>query len=183
MQALCCVFKMGQRDRLLPVASRAWALAAHLAAGTAGDRAAAEVLAGNVLARKLSVKLVTRIGLTFLQPRAAAPWRYVRGGASLDVTLGAAAAATAAAASATAAAAGDGGEEEEEEIEIAEEVEEVVEALLGALRDRDTVVRWSGAKGLGRLTGCLPQELGDEVVESVMQLFGPTGTRVRVCGC
>ncbi|KAG2446099.1 hypothetical protein HXX76_000699 [Chlamydomonas incerta] len=173
MQALCCVFKMGQRDRLLPFASRAWALSARLAAGTAGDRAAAEVLAGNVLARKLSVKLVTRIGLTFLQPRAAAPWRYVRGGASLDVTLGATASATAAAAAAAAAGEdGDGGEEEE--IEIAEEVEEVVEALLGALRDRDTVVRWSGAKGLGQLTGCLPRELGDEVLESVMQLFGPT---------
>ena len=77
MQAICCAFKVGQRDRLLPFASRAWALAQSLAAHQ--DQ--------NVLARKLSVKLVTRIGLTFLKPRLA-PWRYVRGGASLDVTLG-----------------------------------------------------------------------------------------------
>jgi hypothetical protein len=40
---------------------------------------------------------------------------------------------------------------------------------------QDTVVRWSGAKGIGRVTGCLPAELGDEVVGSVLELFRPTG--------
>jgi hypothetical protein len=42
---------------------------------------------------------------------------------------------------------------------------------------QDTVVRWSGAKGIGRVTGCLPAELGDEVVGSVLDLFRPTGGR------
>ncbi len=79
------------------------------------------------------------------------------------------------AAAAAAAAGGGGADDGDEEIELVEEVEEVVEALLLALRDRDTVVRWSGAKGVGRITGCLPAELGDEVVESVLGLFGPTG--------
>jgi hypothetical protein len=65
--------------------------------------------------------------------------------------------------------------EGEEGFEVAEEVEEVVGALLGALRDKDTVVRWSGAKGVGRLAACLPRELGEEVVDGVMELFGPTG--------
>ncbi|KXZ49841.1 hypothetical protein GPECTOR_19g292 [Gonium pectorale] len=173
MQALCCAFKVGQRDRLLPFASRAWALAQRLAAAPPPGCD----LGAHALARKLSVKLVTRIGLTFLAPRAA-PWRYVRGGASLDVTLGAAAAPSQLGAAAAAdGAAGDGGgegEEDGDEIEIVAEIEEVVEALLWALRDKDTVVRWSGAKGVGRVTGCLPRELGDEVVESVVQLFGPT---------
>ena len=36
--------------------------------------------------------------------------------------------------------------------------------LLTGLRDKDTVVRWSAAKGIGRLTSRLPLELGDEVV-------------------
>ncbi|KAG2492086.1 hypothetical protein HYH03_009582 [Edaphochlamys debaryana] len=177
MQALCRAFKLGQRDRLLPFASRAWALAARLAAsgtgggGGAGGDAGAGDLSGNVLARKLSVKLITRVGLTFLPPREAS-WRYVRGGASLDDTLAPGGPGAAAAAPAPASAADEEGEEDE--IQIVEEVEEVVEALLGALRDRDTVVRWSGAKGVGRVAGCLPRELGDEVVAGVLGLFGPT---------
>lgn len=71
-------------------------------------------------------------------------------------------------------------EVEEEEFEIVEEMEEVVERLLGALRDKDTVVRWSGAKGIGRVTGCLPQELADEIVAQVLDLFRPTGVRMSV---
>ncbi|GLI66673.1 hypothetical protein VaNZ11_010603, partial [Volvox africanus] len=169
-QALCCAFKLGQRDRLLPFASRAWALAHSLANHpTHGSDQ-------NVLARKLSVKLVTRIGLTFLKPRAA-PWRYVRGGASLDVTLEAGASSAAGEGWADGGANdgdGDGEEEEEEEVEIVEEIEEVVDRLLQSLRDKDTVVRWSAAKGVGRVTGCLPRELGNEVAEGVMELFGPT---------
>ncbi|EFJ45543.1 hypothetical protein VOLCADRAFT_94333 [Volvox carteri f. nagariensis] len=199
MQALCCAFKLGQRDRLLPFASRAWALAHSLAGfGGSGSKPTHGSGSGsdqNALARKLTVKLVTRIGLTFLKPRVA-PWRYVRGGASLDVTLGPSARSGAAlgavllgqlgqwtcqteqlldgGATGGGTAEGDDDDEEEEEIEIVEEVEEVVDVLLQSLRDKDTVVRWSAAKGVGRVTGCLPRELGDEVVEGVMQLFGPT---------
>lgn len=38
-------------------------------------------------------------------------------------------------------------EEEEEGYEVPSELEDVLEMLLSALRDRDTVVRWSAAKG------------------------------------
>ena len=51
---------------------------------------------------------------------------------------------------------------------------QVIEALLVALRDKDTVVRWSAAKGLGRVTARLPAELGDDVVMSVLECFEPT---------
>ena len=41
--------------------------------------------------------------------------------------------------------------------EVPGEVEEVVGRLLSCLGDGDTVVRWSAAKGLGRITDRLPQ--------------------------
>ena len=37
--------------------------------------------------------------------------------------------------------------EEEEEFDVPQEIEEVLEMLLTGLRDPDTVVRWSAAKG------------------------------------
>jgi HEAT repeat protein len=53
----------------------------------------------------------------------------------------------------------------------------VVEALLTGLGDRDTVVRWSAAKGLGRVTGRLPRDLGDDVVASLLDAFFTPGGR------
>ena len=44
-----------------------------------------------------------------------------------------------------------------EEGEVPEEVETVVQQLLDGLADRDTVVRWCAAKGIGRVSGRLPK--------------------------
>lgn len=38
---------------------------------------------------------------------------------------------------------------------------------------QDTVVRWSAAKGLGRLTSRLTSALSEEVLSSVLELFSP----------
>lgn len=62
-------------------------------------------------------------------------------------------------------------EVDEEDEEIPQEIEEIIENLLVGLKDKDTVVRWAAAKGIGRITGRLPKELGDEVVASVLECF------------
>ena len=60
---------------------------------------------------------------------------------------------------------------DEADYDIPDEIEEVIEVLLCGLRDRDTVARWSAAKGIGRVTGRLPKELADDVVGSLLELF------------
>ena len=52
--------------------------------------------------------------------------------------------------------------EVEYDVEVPEELEDVIEQLLTGLRDRDTVIRWSAAKGCGRITDRLPRGLADD---------------------
>ncbi|KAE8713609.1 Tubulin-folding cofactor D [Hibiscus syriacus] len=62
---------------------------------------------------------------------------------------------------------------EDEDMDVPEIVEEVIEVLLSGLKDTDTVVRWSAAKGIGRVTSRLTSGLSEEVLSSVMELFAP----------
>ncbi|TNN71512.1 Tubulin-specific chaperone D [Liparis tanakae] len=116
--------------------------------------------------RRLGVKLIQRLGLTFLKPRLAI-WRYQRGSRSLAANLSM----SQSTAVATAATPDVETQDMEEDYDIAEEVETVIEQLLLGLKDKETIVRWSAAKGIGRVTGRLPKELADEVVASVLDCF------------
>nr|XP_009782677.1 PREDICTED: tubulin-folding cofactor D isoform X2 [Nicotiana sylvestris] len=63
---------------------------------------------------------------------------------------------------------------QEEDIDVPDIIEEIIELLLSGLRDTDTVVRWSAAKGIGRVTSRLTYLLSDEVLSSVLELFSPS---------
>ncbi|XP_018322258.1 tubulin-specific chaperone D [Agrilus planipennis] len=118
--------------------------------------------------QKLVYKNIQRIGLTFLPVRIAS-WRYQRGNRSLASNL----------------SAGDGekdflspssptdSNEQEENIEVPDEVEEVIDQLIHGLACNNSVVRWSAAKGIGRVTGRLPKDLADEVVGTILESFNP----------
>ena len=84
-----------------------------------------------------------------------AAWRYQRGCRSLAATLG-----SNQEKEKQVAEEADG---EEDCSDVPESIEDVIEELLVGLKDKDTVVRWSAAKGIGRVTGRLPQDLADEV--------------------
>ena len=100
----------------------------------------------NGLLRKLSLKVVQRLGLTFLKTKVAA-WRYKRGSRSLALNLesGANVVSTV---DKLDKSQHEEEVEEEEDYDIPEEIEAVIEELLCGLKDKETVARWSAAKGL-----------------------------------
>ncbi|CAE7039485.1 TFCD [Symbiodinium natans] len=116
--------------------------------------------------RKLRVAVACRAGLVALPPRLA-PWRYERGARSLLVNFAEATGGSAPIASAGVNV-GSVNQDEDTEEDAPEEVEEVVELLLSALRDAETVVRWAAAKGVGRITNRLSRDFGDQVLESLL---------------
>ncbi|XP_067133607.1 tubulin-specific chaperone D [Centruroides vittatus] len=121
----------------------------------------------NALVQKLMLKLIQRIGLSFMQSKLAA-WRYSRGSRSLTANLispnkpdntGMFNHTT------------EDKLEEEEDYDIPGEIEDIIEQLLAGLRAKQTIVRWSSAKGIGRITSRLPWELAEDVISSVLELF------------
>ncbi|KAL6103026.1 tbcd [Pungitius sinensis] len=154
LQSLATLFKHGKRDDLLEYAP---AIMKCLEQKQLSESSQA-------MLRKLGVKLIQRLGLTFLKPRLAA-WRYQRGSRSLAANL------SMSLSNSVATAATPDAEVMEEDYDIPEEVETVIEHLLLGLKDKETIVRWSAAKGIGRVTGRLPKELADEVVASVLDCF------------
>uniref|UniRef100_A0A2I3HHJ3 Tubulin-specific chaperone D n=1 Tax=Nomascus leucogenys TaxID=61853 RepID=A0A2I3HHJ3_NOMLE len=154
LQALAQIFKHGKREDCLPYATTVLKC-------LDGCRLPES---NQILLRKLGVKLVQRLGLTFLKPKVAA-WRYQRGCRSLAANL-------------QLVTQGQSEqkpliltEDDDEDDDIPDGVERVIEQLLVGLKDKDTVVRWSAAKGIGRMAGRLPRALADDVVGSVLDCF------------
>lgn len=166
LSALSAVFKLGKREDLL-----------HYAAPLLKRLEASKfATCGNTLLRKLTAKLVQRVGLTFLVPKLA-PWRYQRGNRFLMGTVSTGKTTEHIMATSQGDVQNDSAcssrgtdDDDDTEYDIPEEIEEVLELLLVAMKDKDTVVRWSAAKGVGRVTGRLPLELADDVVGSVLEL-------------
>ncbi|OBZ90614.1 Tubulin-specific chaperone D [Choanephora cucurbitarum] len=163
LQSLCITYQLSPRSVLLPTLDDT--IMPLLSMRFFDD------YANNSLIRKLRTKLTQRVGLCYLRPKVAS-WRYKRGNRSLRQNLE--------------NSERENGlisnqsiiqkhqyekEEEEEEEEISDSLEVVIEILLNGLRDKDTIVRWSSAKGIGRITQRLPQELAEDVVGSLLELF------------
>ncbi|UIZ27599.1 hypothetical protein KXD40_005842 [Peronospora effusa] len=147
-------------------------LVAHLTE----NNARSDHSSSSTLHRKLSVKIVQRLGLLHLPPKIRS-WRYSRGLRSLELnvkSLGLAESNTVISTAQNSQGDGTDNDDDDDAFEVVEEMEQIVEVLLCGLRDKDTVVRWSAAKGIGRITGRLPHEFADDIVQSVLELFVAT---------
>ncbi|XP_076750514.1 tubulin folding cofactor D [Xylocopa sonorina] len=117
------------------------------------------------LIRKFGMKIVQRIGLVLLGMKLAS-WRYQRISRPICLTPNT---------------------KDVNTIEIVEDtknvslnhddqdipsaIEDIIEQLIQGLRDKAITIRWSAAKGIGRITARLPMDLADEVVGFVLNLF------------
>jgi hypothetical protein len=149
------IFKKGHRSRVLAHAPTVLKPCLMIAAQS-----------NQTLTRKLTCKLAQRIGMTFLPPRVAV-WRYQRGQRSLlqNLQLGAGEKQQE-----RGEEVGNMGGDEDDDFEAPEELENIIDHLLNALHDRDTVVRWNSAKGIGRVTMRLSKSLADDIVGAVLEL-------------
>lgn len=127
----------------------------------------------NLHVRKYLVKWWTRIAVLHMPPRIAT-WRYHRGRRSLKENL---------------LSRGDHDKkaktgaddslsllknrsiQDYELFAVPDAVEESIGELIGGLADESTVVRWSAAKGVGRVVERLPAICSDDVLDALLALF------------
>ena len=127
----------------------------------------------SLVLRKFLVKLFARVGCSYLPPRIA-KWRYQRGKRSLLENL------SNSNNNNTSIASDENPKKDEinnidcEDIDdlfdVPDQVEDSMAQLIQSLTDPATTVRWSAAKGIGRLTERLPIVCADDVLDAIMEL-------------
>jgi hypothetical protein len=170
------IFKKGHREKLLLLRSSIQQLLSIIL----------KLIENNVkqvLERKFLCKLIQRIGMILLTP-IEAKWRYQKGYRSMNLfkltkqSEGSIASATELSTSSATSSSSDG-----EDIEIPEEIEEILDKILTFLSDKATIVRWSAAKGIGRLTMRLTKSLGLDIVNAVISQFDDKNNEDVWHGC
>uniref|UniRef100_A0A182WYJ1 Tubulin-specific chaperone D n=1 Tax=Anopheles quadriannulatus TaxID=34691 RepID=A0A182WYJ1_ANOQN len=165
LSAIACILKHGKREDLLPYVKRLSNWVLHLDYDT---------ISKDFKVYKTCIKICQRIGLVLLPPKIA-KWRYQRGARSLLANVQKTVTLASLKEVQQTESLPECSEEEEDvdDEEVPADIEEIIERLLHGLKGNSTIVRWSSAKGIGRITNRLPKLLGDEVVSSVIELLNP----------
>ncbi|KAH7885271.1 tubulin folding cofactor D C terminal-domain-containing protein [Phlebopus sp. FC_14] len=145
LQVLCELFKSGASEQAHAAASYLLEISDMIES----DKS----LTSNTLVRKYRIKLLSRVALRLVPPRSNASKIKLRALESAE---------------------NQGMIQEqggEDDIDVPEEVEVVFGVLFKGLQDRDTIVRWSAAKGVGRLSERLPADFAAQVLETILDLF------------
>lgn len=158
LQTLVTIIKVSNADReaLLRIVTPLWPSISQISKSKPS----------NLLLRKYLVKWWTRTGTVYMPPRVAA-WRYQHGRRSLKENLSKRPSEEANKSMESA--------QNDEGVDrfflVPDEVEDALGEVIEALTDQSTVVRWSAAKGIGRITERLPAICGDDVLDALLELF------------
>ncbi|RNF09907.1 putative tubulin folding cofactor D [Trypanosoma rangeli] len=179
--ALAKTLKCGQRRELVPYAPGLIPIVAGVLESHSSD----------ALVCKAAVKVEQRLALALLRGRSA-PWKYQRYVAPLDKNLAVVTSCVGVigvAAHVTHTDEGNGIErsssynntggqaevdttcDDEAVVENDEGLEEAIGLMLVNLSHKDTVVRWSAAKGVGRICDRLPRVMAEDVIAAVLDVF------------
>ncbi|THD25262.1 Tubulin-specific chaperone D [Fasciola hepatica] len=175
LRSLANICKVGRRQELLAHAPRLLESILHMSIAAAK---------GNWIYR-FETKLLQRIGLLFCPPRSFS-WQYQRGLRSLADNLAprlrelqnttdgntnqASNFSTSLERTVTHGLTESTDDDDELDLEHADEVAEVIDRLINSLRNQYTVVRWSAAKGLGRMCGRLSRSMVNDVLSAILLL-------------
>ncbi|XP_014470324.1 PREDICTED: tubulin-specific chaperone D [Dinoponera quadriceps] len=118
------------------------------------------------LIRKFGIKVVQRIGLVLLRTKLAS-WRYQKTSRPINIIPNVKA--DYIIENVTDLKKTISNDNEDQEIPPA--IEDIIEQLIQGLRDKAITIRWSAAKGIGRITARLPVDLADDVLGFVLNLF------------
>ncbi|VDK36928.1 unnamed protein product [Taenia asiatica] len=180
LRSLASICKIVPRHVLYPYAPRLLKIITELVP---------DKVSGNILLARLRCKLIQRVGLLFCRRRAAAAsWRYQRGFRSLADNLstlihpqdivesGGDVQKMEPVPAAVSYLTSKGNEEEkdgceeDDNVESPDEVAIVIDNLIDALRSKFTCVRWSAAKGVGRICSRLTAPYVDDVLTAILDL-------------
>ncbi|KAG1906602.1 tubulin folding cofactor D C terminal-domain-containing protein [Suillus fuscotomentosus] len=112
-------------------------------------------LASNTLVRKYRTKLLSRVALRLMPPnifRSKLTFRSLDGDIKNEALKR-------------------NVDDGDDDIDVPEEIDTILESLFKSLQDKDTVVRWSAAKGIARLSERLPSDFSSQVLETILGLF------------
>ncbi|KAG1772386.1 TBCD protein [Suillus occidentalis] len=147
LQVLCELVKSGSSEQLQAFTQKFLEIANTLEQSTP--------LASNTLVRKYRTKLLSRVALRLMPPkvsRSKLTFRSLDGDIKNQTDNG-------------------NVDDGDEDVDVPEEIEMILESLFKSLQDKDTVVRWSAAKGIARLSERLPSDFSSQVLETILGLF------------
>ncbi|KAG1885037.1 TBCD protein [Suillus subluteus] len=144
LQVLCELVKSGSSEQLQAFTQQFLEITDTLEQST--------TLASNTLVRKYRTKLLSRVALRLMPPNASRSkltFRSLDGSIKNETDHG----------------------NVDEDVDVPEEIDTILESLFKSLQDKDTVVRWSAAKGIARLSERLPSDFSSQVLETILGLF------------
>ncbi|KAG6841983.1 hypothetical protein C0991_004474 [Blastosporella zonata] len=142
LQVICEVVKSGSAEQIQEVYTRLFAVSRTIDGS--------QILSNNTAVRKYRIKLMSRVAIRLLPGGLSFGRRKGRNLTGEDRGAGTI---------------------QQFDLEVPTEVEDVLEQLFNALQDKDTVVRWSAAKGIARISDRLPSDFSDQILETILGLF------------